>query len=411
MNWKVVLAILTGNVVFMSASYTMLIPFLPMYLSRELGVAAADVPMWSGIVFSATFVVSAVMAPIWGRMADKRGKKAMAVRAALFLAIAYFLGGVVTSPWQLAGVRVFQGFAAGLWPMDLAIMTLYAPPKKLGLCLGTLQGAMTGGQVLGPLFGGVLAEAFGMRASFFAAAAFLFLNFLIFLFVIKEPSASPSPSSSSTAAAPAKTALWKEPFIRRLLTYAVFVQMVILILQPVLTTYIADLAGDLPNIVFVAGLVFSLSGFASIFSAPLWGKIGQSHGFFNVLAITLAGSGLVMIAQGVPDTLYAFAALQFAIGLFFAGIQPSINAILASHTDRSVKGSVFGLLFSAQQLGAIAGPILGGFIATFFGTHYVFYVGGVMLLAVSFAVSRQKRAVHRQDAVNPVNQNHQLTAR
>ena len=89
----------------------------------------------------------------------------MAVRAALFLAIAYFLGGIVTSPWQLTAVRVFQGFAAGLWPMDLAIMTLYAPPKKLGVCLGTLQGAMTAGQVIGPLFGGMLAEYFGMRDS------------------------------------------------------------------------------------------------------------------------------------------------------------------------------------------------------------------------------------------------------
>ncbi len=84
------------------------------------------------------------------------------------------------------------------------------------------------------------------------------------------------------------------------------------------------------------------------------------------MAITLAGSGLVMAVQGVPDRLYAFAALQFAIGIFFSGIQPSINAIIASHTDRSVKGTVFGLLFSAQQMGSIAGPMLGGLIATFF---------------------------------------------
>lgn len=396
MNWKLVLGILTCNVTFMSASYTMLIPFLPMYLSRELGVAAADVPLWSSVVFSATFVVSAVMAPIWGRMADRRGKKAMAVRAALFLAIAYFLGGIVTSPWQLTAVRVFQGFAAGLWPMDLAIMTLYAPPKKLGVCLGTLQGAMTAGQVIGPLFGGMLAEYFGMRASFFAAAAFLFMNFLVFLLVIKEPAASPAPSRADTDAAPSKSLLRKEPFIRRLLLYAMFVQMVILILQPILTPYIAKLAGDLPNIVFIAGLVFSLSGFSSIFSAPVWGKIGQSHGFFNVLAITLAGSGLVMAVQGVPDRLYAFAALQFAIGIFFSGIQPSINAIIASHTDRSVKGTVFGLLFSAQQMGSIAGPMLGGLVATFFGVSYVFYVGGSILILLSIAVSRQKRGIYKE---------------
>ena len=68
-----------------------------MYLTRELGVDAASVNIWSGVVFSSTFLVSAVMAPIWGRMADRRGKRLMAIRASLLLSISYFLGGIVTS--------------------------------------------------------------------------------------------------------------------------------------------------------------------------------------------------------------------------------------------------------------------------------------------------------------------------
>ena len=74
MNWKAVLAILTCNVVLMSASYTMLIPFLPTYLINELGVTSDNVNMWSGIIFSVTFIVSAVMAPIWGKLSDKKGR-------------------------------------------------------------------------------------------------------------------------------------------------------------------------------------------------------------------------------------------------------------------------------------------------------------------------------------------------
>lgn len=73
MNWKFCLAILTCNVVFMSGSYTMLVPFLPMYLTHELGVDPSAVNIWSGVVFSSSFAVSAIMAPIWGRMADKKG--------------------------------------------------------------------------------------------------------------------------------------------------------------------------------------------------------------------------------------------------------------------------------------------------------------------------------------------------
>jgi DHA1 family multidrug resistance protein-like MFS transporter len=124
MNWKLVLGILTANVLFMSSSYTMLIPFLPMYLTLELGVPESDVNIWSGIVFSASFVMSAVMAPIWGKLADKKGKRLMAIRASFLLSISYFLGGIVQTPEQLALMRLFQGFAAGLWPMELAIMSL-----------------------------------------------------------------------------------------------------------------------------------------------------------------------------------------------------------------------------------------------------------------------------------------------
>lgn len=388
MNWKIVLLILSCNVLFMSASYTMLIPFLPMYLVRELGVAEEDVSLWSGVVFSSTFIVSAVMAPIWGRMADKHGKRSMAIRAALLLSASYFLGGIVTSPEELTMMRIFQGFAAGLWPMALAIMTLYAPKEKLGFSLGVMQGALMGGNVLGPLFGGGFAELFGMRLSFFAASFFLFVNALFFIFVIKEP---PEPAEEKKEKASASS-LWHRPLIRHMLIYAVFVQMVILLIQPILTTYVAELAGNLPNLIFISGFVFSLGGFASVIAAPLWGKLGQSKGFMRTFLLSLVGAGVLYLLQGLPRSLYIFAVLQFAIGLFFAGIHPSINALLASHTPAELKGSIFGVLFSAQQMGCIIGPLLGGTVATLFGESYVFYTAGFMLLAIAAVACRQEAA-------------------
>ena len=394
-NWKFCLAILTCNVVFMSSSYTMLIPFLPMYLTRELGVDAASVNIWSGVVFSSTFLISAIMAPIWGRMADRRGKRLMAIRASLLLSISYFLGGIVTSPPQLTFMRMFQGFASGLWPMELAIMTIYAPPKKLGICLGIMQGALTAGGIIGPLFGGILAEAFGMRMSFFLAAGALFLNFVVLVFFIKEPPTDTAAADTAAAGAEGeKVSLWKIPVIRLMLVSAALVQVVILIVQPILTTYISHLAGELDNLVFISGLIFSLGGFSSAITAPLWGRFGQHHGFVKALRLSLVLAGIFFFVQAIPDTLYAFAASQFAIGLFFSGIYPSINAILAEKTSASIKGRVFGLMFSAQQVGAMGGPILGGVIATFLGMKYVFLAAGALLLFISIAVQRKARQLH-----------------
>ena len=388
------LAVLTGNVIFMASSYTMLIPFLPMYLTHELGVSPKHVNLWSCAVFSASFIVSAIMAPIWGRLADTRGKRLMAIRASLLLSVSYFLGGIVSSPTELVGMRIFQGFAAGLWPMDLAIMTMYAPPDKLGICLGIMQSAMTAGGVIGPLLGGVLAEAFGMRASFFVASAALMLNCAVFIFVIKEPpKPAQSPSEGDKKTAPSAFSLLKVPVLRTLLLASATMQMVILILQPIMTTYITALAGDLPNIIFVSGLIFSLGGFAGVVAAPAWGWFGQHKGYLRaaLTAIPLAGVGLVM--QGSVSDLHIYAAMQFVCGLFFCGVHPSLNALLAKNTDASVKGSIFGLMFAAQQIGSILGPVLGGVVATWFGMKYVFYVAGCVLFSLALFLRARRKLI------------------
>ena len=255
-HWKMTLIILTTASVLMSLSYTMLIPFLPMYLLEELHVAQEDVNLWSGLVFSISFLISGIMAPIWGAMADKRSKKMMAVRAAALLSISYALGGIVQNEWQLLAMRAFQGFAAGLWPACLAILSSSVPKTKLGFSLGTMQGGLTAGGVIGPLIGGVLAEAFGMRATFFLGAAALFTITFLIIFKIKEPKKRPQPKSGSGAKRE-KTNLLRIPVVQRMLLTAGVVQMTILFQQPIMPLYVAELQGSMDRIVLVTGVLFS----------------------------------------------------------------------------------------------------------------------------------------------------------
>ena len=72
---------------------SMVIPFLPLYL-KELGVTDPDtVKIWSGVLFSAPFMVSAFLQPFWGVMSDRYGRKPMVVRAMIALAVANFFMG------------------------------------------------------------------------------------------------------------------------------------------------------------------------------------------------------------------------------------------------------------------------------------------------------------------------------
>lgn len=379
MNWKFTLAVLTTSTVLMSASYTMLIPFLPMYLIVELGVDQAHVNWWSGIIFSVSFLISGIFAPIWGALADKKSRKLMAIRAASCLAITYFLGALVQTPWQLFWVRFVQGLSAGLWPATLAIMSSYAPAKRLGFCMGVMQAGLTAGGVLGPLVGGILAETFSMRATFMMAAVALALITALMIFVIKEPERI---APAQAASRPKRPSPLKLPVVQRMLVAAGIVQMTVLLTQPVLPLYIAELQGSMSHIVLITGVVFSVVGIAGVIASPPWGVLGQNWGYRPVLYTTLLLTAIFGVIQALPHDLVQFTVWRFIGGLTFAGIFPAINAVLTQSTDPADRGKVFGYSYATQQFGSVLGPILGGALATWYGNQVTIAAAGVLLLPV-----------------------------
>ena len=392
--WKALVWFLTITSVFMSASYTMLVPFLPMYLIDELGVAQSDVNIWSGLIFSISFLISAIMAPIWGALSDKKSHKAMAVRAAVCLAISYIWGGFVQTPWELFAMRSFQGFSAGLWPACLAIMTSTAPREKMGWCLGLMQGGSTAGGVFGPLIGGVLAELFGMRASFFFAGAALGMIALGLIFFIKggEQKKIAAASSQKKKKDGGSLKLLKIPVIQRMLFAAAVVQLAVMLVQPVLPLYIAELQGSMDNIVMVSGIVFSVVGISGVFAAPMWGRLGTNIGYRWALYVALLGGGIFGVIQALPSEITPFVIWRFVGGIFFAGIFPAINALFAENTLPNERGRIYGLSYAAQQIGSVAGPILGGLMATYWSNATVVMAHGfvMILLVIMLYLKRPK---------------------
>jgi DHA1 family multidrug resistance protein-like MFS transporter len=289
-------------------------------------------------------------------------------------------------------VRVLQGLAAGLWASELAIVSSSVPSEKLGFSLGVMQAGLTSGGVIGPLLGGVLAEVFGMRASFMIAGIALFTISLITIFFVPEP---PHDETARVSAKPSRQIdLLKKPVIKQMLILSVLVQMVILILQPIITLYVAQLRGSMENIILIAGAVFSLGGIASSISAPFWGRFGQKDSFGLTMYLAMGGAGVCLLLQSIPNQLTLFAVMQFVTGLFFAGINPSISAVLANNTERAIQGSIFGMLFSAQQLGSMAGPLLGGLVGTYWGLKEVFIVAGAIIIMTSIFVKNTRGSIY-----------------
>ncbi|MGN0928935.1 MAG: MFS transporter [Succinivibrio sp.] len=381
MNWKIVLALLVSFALLMSSSYTMLIPFLPIYLDKELGASRESLSMWSGLVFAISFAISAFAAPLWGKLSDKMGKKPMIIRSSVLIAVTYFLAGIVTTPFELFLVRAFQGVAAGLWPACLVMLSAYAPKKKLGFAMGLMQSANITGSILGPLLGGILATSFGMRNSFFIGAVALSLISITTILFIKEP-----PKQESTdpvnQKAPGYLSLLKDKNLLILLFVVGFTNFVIMQIQPIVALYVEKLNQSSHDVMILSGLVLSLGGFAGAIAAPIWGKAGQKHGFYKTLTLSLIVAGSLIAMQGLPNVLWLFALMQFVCGLAFSGIFPSANSILVLFTPSNIRGTGFGLLFSAQMVGGAIGPIIGGFLVTFLSFNSVYFASGSVLVVL-----------------------------
>ncbi len=406
MNWKLVLAILACNVILMSASYTMLIPFLPLYLEKELFADPESVNMWTGATFAVAFGVCAIMSPIWGKMADTKGKKLMLLRSSVLISISYFLCTIIRTPFELFLVRALQGFAAGMWPACLALMSAYAPKSKIGISMGVMQSANICGGIVGPLIGGVLSSQFGMRSSFFIGGCAIALITIITIFFIKEP-----PKETIVKKDTKEKSVYKELLsnknIRLILFTGCIAQMVILLLQPVLTRYVAILNGSDENILLLSGFVFSLSGFAGAIAAPFWGKQGQARGFFITEVVSLIAAGTIIALQSFPSSLIPFAILQFILGLCFSGIFPSANSMIINNTSPSQRGASFGLFFSAQQIGGTIGPLLGGLMATYLTLNYIFLFSGILTVLMGifffFKAPSEMRVPTNQFDENDIN--------
>lgn len=375
MPWVVTLTILVASAFLMDMSFTMITPFLPVYLSSALGAKASEVDMWSGAVFAVTFFVSGLLGPVWGVLADRKSRKLMALRASIGLTISYALCGIVQTPMQLFAARFFQGLCAGLYPALLALLAASIPARKTGLSMGLIQGGMTVGAVVGPFVGGVLADYFGMRESFFVASVALGLISLLIGFCIKEKPRTVKVTSRNWF----DWSVLRQPAIFKMLIACAVIHASLFSAQPILPLYIAQLQGSMDNIMMLSGTIFSVCAISIMIASPILGAAGQRFGFLKVLSCSLFFAGLLISAQVLGRTPFEFGVWRFIAGFAIAGLIPLVNSIISTECPPDKKGEVFGFNFLTGHAGMALGPFAAGALSGWFGYQAVIVASGLIL--------------------------------
>jgi MFS family permease len=356
---------------------TLLLPFLPLYVAQLGETDPAGIVQWSGIAFGATFLSAALVAPLWGQLADRYGRKLMLVRASLGMAVAMSLIGLAHTVWQLVLLRLLAGLLGGYASGSMVLVATQTPKDRSGWALGTLSSGIMAGNLAGPLIGGVLPPLIGIRATFFCAGAVIFVSFLATLFLIKEEKRPPGARYAARAG-------WssipnKRPVIAMLIT-GMLLLLANMSIEPIITIYVAQLVREADQVTLVAGLAMSAAALGSILSASRLGKLADRIGHWNVVTGGLLVCAVLLIPQAVVTASWQLVVLRFLMGLSLGGLLPCIAAVIRHNVPDAVAGKTLGYSTSAQYAGQVIGPLAGGFVGGHVGMRAVF-LGTCVLMA------------------------------
>lgn len=388
-SWKVNLVSVWFGCFFTGLAISQILPFLPLYVA-QLGVTSHEaLSMWSGLTFSITFLVSAIVSPMWGSLADRKGRKLMLLRASLGMAIAILLQAFATNVWQLLLLRGVMGLTSGYIPNAMALVASQAPRARSGWAISTLSTAQISGVIGGPLMGGFLADHVGLRAVFFITAILLMVSFLVTLFLIKE-GVRPKISKAQRLSGKAVFATLPYPkLVLSLFLTTLVIQLCNGSVGPILTLFIQSLAPDSPNIAFLSGMIAAVPGVSALMSAPRLGKLGDRVGTARILIATLVCAVVLFFAMSFVTTPLQLGILRFLLGFADGAMLPAVQTLLLKYCSDQVTGRIFGYNQSFMYLGNVAGPLMGATVSAMAGFRWVFAATAVVVLIAIWQLAHQ----------------------
>ena len=369
------LALMGANLVF---------PFIPFFIG-DLGVEdKSDQALWTGVSSAATGAMLFISSPFWGSLADRFGRKTMLLRAYAGAMITITLQAAVQSLWQLIALRALQGLFVGTIPAATALVAAGTPPKRVAYALGLVQMAVFTSQTVGPVVGGLMAQAVGFRMTFTLGGLMYVVSFVLCWFFVKEDFQRPEPGQRSSYVGNLRTVM-RVPAMLLLITVMFLVSSAAVFVRPVVPLLVDSFTEA--SVETKSGLVFAAIALPSALAAVGSSRIATRTGYKNALVLATVGAGAAYALVAFADSLLPLMALMAVVGIFSGAMIPMVNALIGASSPAGKQGSAFGLVGSAQALSFAVAPLLGGITADRLGIHAGFPLIGAMLVAVAALVA------------------------
>jgi DHA1 family multidrug resistance protein-like MFS transporter len=298
------------------------------------------------------------------------------------------LMGFSQSVQQLALLRLIQGAFTGTVAAATALVASDAPKDELGSTLGKLQLAIFLGQAFGPSTGGVFADTWGYRATFWITSGYLLTaGFIILLFVHEDFSPLKSVSQDS---------LWKRlhkdfallttgSMLTLVLALRFALRIGLRMNSPVLPLIVQELLPTGRLLGSATGLLTTVSGASSAIAAPFLGRFADKIGGKYLLMLSAFSAGLAMVIKAVAPNYSWLIFAQVISGVGLGGTLAIISAYIGRLAPQGRTGAVFGLDTVVVSLSSAIGPTLGGWLSDTIARRAPLYIGAFCMVFAGLA--------------------------
>jgi MFS family permease len=385
--WRRNLRVIPLSNLLASLGFGIAWPFLPLMV-RGLGIEQ-NLETWVGNMMLAFYVVSFVMNPIWGGIADHYGRKIMVLRATLGMGFCMTTVAFAPTPLAFACLIVLIGVFNGATAAGLALLVANTPPQRLGRTLSLAQTGSLVGQTMGPAVGALLAVVVTRNHSlFWIGGGLLLLGGTLVAIFVREVKQLAAGAWRLQWIAPLRELL-KVPRLPQLYFLAFIFAMMWAGNIPIMSIYTLQLVGAQPagagtEAYWVGAVAFSL-GVSGLIAMPLWGRALDRHDPARVLAFATAAAAVSHVPLLFIETPLQLVLARAAFGLSAGGMQPAIVRLLKKHAPGGMDARAisYGASFQFAAMGlapfsaGLVGPVLG--LRAYFALTVVLTVTGLVL--------------------------------
>lgn len=378
-RWKLNLYFLWFAQIISLMSFGFGIPFIPYYI-QELGVTdPVSVKLYSGLLNSLPGFAMGIMAPIWGFLADKVGRKMILLRATFFGILVLGGMGIVQNVEQLLFARIMQGVFTGTVTASYALVASQTPDDKMSYALGLMASSNFIGSSVGPFIGGLMAEQYGYRISFLIGASLMVLDFLIILFSVKEEN-KPKWSDYKAELKEKKGKPRQKIQLRKVITPLFFVILSVLFFvkiggnmaAPYISIFIQETRGTLTGSSAVTGAINGAVGLSTALAGLTISRAGDKKSKKKILFYLLIGTIIASIPLYFIDNIIFFATVYCFLFFLIGGAEPMLMSLMSEKTPKEKRGLAFGIYSLVANMGWAVSPLIGSAVTIFYDTKSVF---------------------------------------